>query len=201
MAFTIAARCRHEIEPIKGSRFIVDLFPVSNESQAKAALKQIRTEFPDATHHCSAWRIASPSIERANDDGEPAGSAGRPMLSQLQGRELVDTAAVVTRWFGGTKLGVGGLVRAYSQAVGEAIDSSSLRAYAPIVEFELSHDYASIDLLDQIFAKHKAKVLDSNFAVDVTRSLSVTEAKLDDLIADIAEVTAGGAKIHTPNSQ
>jgi uncharacterized YigZ family protein len=123
---TVATASRHEGEQIKGSRFIVDIVSVAAESDARDALSAIAAEFADASHHCWAWRMATPSIERASDDGEPSGSAGRPILAQLAGRDLVDTAAIVTRYFGGTKLGVGGLVRAYGGAVGEALDTLRL---------------------------------------------------------------------------
>ena len=107
MKQTVVTSTRYEGDPVKGSRFIVDIVSVTNESEARQALASVAGEFPDASHHCWAWRIALPAIERASDDGEPSGSAGRPILAQLVGRDLVDTAAIVTRYFGGTKLGVG----------------------------------------------------------------------------------------------
>ena len=105
MARTLRRRHRYEAELIKGSRFVATLAPASSEDEAKVLLDQLRDEWPDASHHCWAWRLASPAIDRAGDDGEPSGSAGRPILASLTGREVVDVAIIVTRWFGGTKLG------------------------------------------------------------------------------------------------
>ena len=129
MRQVVVASLRHEGDPIKGSRFIVDVSPAGDEDEARQVLTQVRADFPDASHHCWAWRIADPAIDRVNDDGEPSGSAGRPILAQLTGRDPVDTAVIVTRYFGGTKLGVGGLVRAYGGAAGAALDTMSFETW------------------------------------------------------------------------
>ncbi len=119
------ARLDAEIE-VKRSRFLCRLVRVESEEAARAEIESARREHWDARHHCSAFVIGSASaphqLRRSNDDGEPSGTAGRPMLEALTGRGLIDTVAVVTRYFGGTLLGAGGLVRAYSEAVLAAID-------------------------------------------------------------------------------
>lgn len=114
---------RGELE-IKRSRFITLITRVSSEEQARAFIAQVRAEFPDARHHCSAFIYATPAsnpVERSSDDGEPSGTAGQPMLEVLRGSSLCDVAAVVVRYFGGVKLGTGGLVRAYSDAVSQVL--------------------------------------------------------------------------------
>lgn len=110
---------------VKRSRFITLLRRVDDEAAARALLAEARDAFPDARHHCSAWVVSVPDAQplwHSSDDGEPSGTAGRPMLDVLLGSGLIDVAAVVVRYFGGTLLGTGGLVRAYSDAVAAALD-------------------------------------------------------------------------------
>ncbi|RZK74549.1 MAG: YigZ family protein, partial [Rhodococcus sp. (in: high G+C Gram-positive bacteria)] len=121
---------------VKHSRFIAALRRVEDADAAQAFVQDRRRAYPDARHHCSAYIIGngpSDRVERASDDGEPGGTAGIPMLQVLKARDLVDVAVVVTRYFGGIKLGAGGLVRAYSGAVTTAVDA------APLVRRELRH--------------------------------------------------------------
>ena len=120
---TIAAGGQHEIE-IKKSRFICTLARVESEAGAKAILEGLRKRYWDANHNCYAYTIGERGEhQKASDDGEPSGTAGVPMLEVLRRRDVVDTLAVVTRYFGGTLLGAGGLIRAYGQAVSDAIDA------------------------------------------------------------------------------
>src|SRR5215211_2540047 len=119
---TIAAPGSHEIV-IKKSRFICTLARAATEDEARAAIETVRRRSWDASHNCSAYRVGPGGhLQRTSDDGEPAGTAGAPMLAVLTRRDLTDTVAVVTRYFGGILLGAGGLIRAYGQAVSEAID-------------------------------------------------------------------------------
>lgn len=110
-----------------GSRFFAFLAPAPDVAHAEEFLAALRKRYPDATHHCFAWRIGRPPVERASDAGEPAGTAGPPMLAVLRGADLTDVVAVVVRWFGGTKLGKGGLVRAYGGAVRAALEQLPVR--------------------------------------------------------------------------
>lgn len=116
---------------IKKSRFICDLIPVNDAEEAKDALATIRKRYYDATHHCSALRLGTTGTlqEQSNDDGEPAGTAGRPMLHVLQQRDLTNLLAVVTRYFGGIKLGTGGLTRAYGGTLAESVSAAPIVAY------------------------------------------------------------------------
>lgn len=124
---TIAADGEAEIE-IKRSRFRCRLSRVTSEAAARSVIADARTTHWDARHHCSAFRIGPMAeVQRSNDDGEPSGTAGAPMLEVLARRDVSDVVAVVTRWFGGTLLGSGGLVRAYSDAVNAAVDAVGLR--------------------------------------------------------------------------
>ncbi|MCA9712397.1 MAG: YigZ family protein, partial [Myxococcales bacterium] len=139
MASTPRERSRHEPAPIKGSRFLATLAPVHDRAQARAFVAEIEAEMPDATHHCWALRLARPSLERAVDAGEPSGSAGRPILAAMTGRDVVDACVVVTRYFGGTKLGVGGLVRAYGGAAAAVLDGAALVPWVDTETWTLEH--------------------------------------------------------------
>src|SRR5690606_19439535 len=123
----LGARVDAEIE-VKRSRFLCRLVRVETEEAVRGVIDSARREHYGARHHCSAFVLGTASapdqVRRSNDDGEPSGTAGRPMLEVLSGRGLIDTVAVVTRYFGGTMLGAGGLARAYSDAVSAAIDGA-----------------------------------------------------------------------------
>jgi uncharacterized YigZ family protein len=138
---TLAKACEFEIEPIKHSRFIAHGIPINDEASISEAINSIKTLAPDAGHHCWAYILKQPERLKFSDDGEPGGSAGRPMLNQLQGRELYDCLVVVTRYFGGTKLGVGGLMRAYGGAVAQCLDRASLETVIPTLPLWLRYTY------------------------------------------------------------
>lgn len=126
----------------KASRFLAFVAPAENAAQAQDFLAQLRRRFPDATHHCWAWRLGPSGAERSSDDGEPSGTAGAPMLQVLRGANLSNVVAVVVRWFGGTQLGKGGLVRAYGAAVREALTHLPTLARVPTARLcvELPYD-------------------------------------------------------------
>lgn len=193
MAITVIERIRFEPEPSKGSRFIATVIPVADEPVAKAALADVRAEMPDAGHHCWAWRLASPAIDRASDDGEPSGSAGKPILAQLVGRELVDTAVIVTRYWGGTKLGVGGLVRAYGRAAGEALDRAKVVPWVAKIAATVLHEHGDTDAVVRVLAAAGATDVDVGYGASVTRLIEVPADALHQIEAALADATAGRA--------
>lgn len=186
---------RFEIEPVLKSRFIGIAELTSSEDAARRLLADVRAEFPDASHHCSAWRIARPSIDRCSDDGEPSGSAGRPMLAQLQGRELVNTAVVVVRWFGGTKLGVGGLVRAYGASAGAVLDTVDTVPWREMVTATVTHGYPDTDTVDRVLNDHGIVASDVNYGAEVVRSIHVAVDDTVALTAAIIDATAARAVV------
>ena len=129
---------------VKKSHFLCDLKNVHSEEEAKAFLDEIRHKYHDASHHCFAMRIGAPGTEyeRFSDDGEPSGTAGKPMLGILKNESIYDVCAVVTRYFGGTLLGTGGLLRAYSDSLKEGLSHSTVRALSEGVRFSLTCDYS-----------------------------------------------------------
>lgn len=191
MARTLRTRIEHEADPIKGSRFIALAAPAANEPEAQSLVAEAQQRWPDASHHCSAWRLATPAIDRANDDGEPGGSAGRPILAALTGRELIDTAVVVVRWFGGTKLGVGGLVRAYGGTAAAALDlaRSDEWVHQSVVDFE--HTHGETGVIERALDTSGATELSVDWGNRVRRSVQVPTDALDALWAELADATNG----------
>ena len=177
-----------EIE-IKRSRFLAVVRRVGDEDAARALVADLRKQHHDARHHCSAFILGpTPSIERSNDDGEPAGTAGGPMLDVLRGRELSDVAAVVVRWFGGTLLGAGGLVRAYGDAVAAALDGAPLVRRAQDDLFNLSVSHADAGKVESDLRARGVGVLGVDY---LDRALLHLAGDLDDLAPAVAEITSG----------
>ena len=138
---TVAGRANSAFE-IRGSEFIGYVSPAASIEEAEAFLAEIEATHPDATHNVPAYRVrAEPFREYQNDDGEPSGSAGKPALNVLQGRDLENVACVVTRYYGGTNLGIGGLVRSYSRAVNEAVEAAGIEEVRPHVRIEIVVGY------------------------------------------------------------
>jgi uncharacterized YigZ family protein len=144
-----AGESRGEIRE-KGSRFLAWIGPAAEEEAARAALGRLTREYPDATHHCWAWRLGSPPRERSSDAGEPSGTAGVPILQVLRGAALSDVLAVVVRWFGGTKLGKGGLARAYAAAAREALAGLPTVLRVPTVRVTLEVPYEKVGAVKRL---------------------------------------------------
>lgn len=137
-------RASKELE-VKKSRFIADAFFVDSRDAAKKHIAQVKTEFPDARHHCWAYLIgapATPSMMAFSDDGEPSGTAGRPILNVMQHKNVGDILVVVTRYFGGVKLGASGLIRAYSSTAQQVYAELNLKKKRVLVEADIEADYA-----------------------------------------------------------
>ncbi|RNJ27292.1 IMPACT family protein [Halosegnis longus] len=138
---TVASAARASFE-VRGSEFIGHVRPVESAEAAEAFIEEVRSEYGDATHNVPAYRVrADPFREYSSDDGEPSGSAGKPALNVLQGQELENVAVVVTRYYGGTNLGVGGLVSAYGQAVKDAVDAAGTTEREPHERFAATVAY------------------------------------------------------------
>ena len=147
-SLTVKRAGRYRME-VRKSRFICSLARVADEEEAQAFIAAVRKEYWDARHHCTAFVVGEEQRqERSSDDGEPAGTAGAPMLGVLRRRGLTHTAAVVTRYFGGVLLGTGGLVRAYSSAVSEALDEVGIVERRPVALFAISVDHTRAGRLD-----------------------------------------------------
>ncbi|WP_107704638.1 YigZ family protein [Nocardioides allogilvus] len=188
---TLARDARVEIE-VKHSRFLCTLQRVPSEAEARALVAALRKEHWDARHHCSAFVLGPDSaVQRSSDDGEPAGTAGAPMLEVLRGAGVSDVVAVVTRWFGGTLLGAGGLVRAYGDTVRLAVESAGTLRRDLVTEFEVSLDHGSAGRVENELRARGLVVLASAYGDRVTLLVgSTTPASVAPLVA---EVTGGEA--------
>lgn len=192
---TIARDGQAEIE-VKRSRFLCTLHRVEDETAARALVEHTRKRHGDARHHCSAFVIGPPPtiLERSSDDGEPAGTAGSPMLEVLRGhagRGVLDVVAVVTRWFGGTLLGAGGLVRAYSEAVRVALDEVGTIRRELVREYTLAAAYDAAGRLETDLRNAGVAVLDTSYGAAVTLRVGAPPAEEARLAALVAELTAG----------
>ena len=163
-----AAETKAEIEVLK-SRFIATLAPVFSVDEARAFVKQIRTRYSDASHNVPAFLVGYGASVTAhcNDDGEPSGTAGRPMLAVLQGSGLGDVAVVVTRYWGGTKLGTGGLVRAYGDAVKEVLAVTQRAEKVPTHMVLLALPYSHLERVRLLIGEHRGQLLDEEFGGDI----------------------------------
>lgn len=179
---------------IKKSRFIATLAPVTSEEEAAAFIAETKKKYWNAKHNCSAFVIGEgAAITRCNDDGEPAGSAGRPMLQVLLGTNVCNVCAVVTRYFGGTLLGVGGLIRAYQDAVKEGLKECVIVQRAAGKRFLVETDYARSGKLQTLFAQENVIVEKSDYGERVTFTIILLTEQEEDITSRITDVTDGSA--------
>jgi uncharacterized YigZ family protein len=179
-------------EEIKKSRFICHLKRVYTEEEARAFISEIKKEHHKANHNCSAFTLGDrQEIQRSSDDGEPSGTAGVPMLEILKKREITNVCAVVTRYFGGIKLGVGGLIRAYAGSVGHALDQVGLVKFVTQEQLILTLDYGNYDGLQRFLSSQGLVISESEFLSDVTVKLFVDLDKTEQLLADLVEQFSG----------
>lgn len=177
---------------VKKSRFICTLDRAGSEAEARDKLQALKKQYWDANHNCSAWILGERGeLRRSNDDGEPSGTAGAPMLHVLDQRGVTDTMAVVTRYFGGILLGAGGLVRAYGQAVSNAIDAVGIVERVPltVVAVEAPHDEAG--RLENLLRGTAWRVSNIDYGAQVTFELPLGEAEIDPFRAWLSETTSG----------
>ncbi|MDK1474530.1 YigZ family protein [Streptomyces sp. 549] len=192
---TVATAGTHETE-VNRSRFLCSLAPAATEQQALDHLAGVRRAHPTASHHCFAYVIgADAAVQKAGDDGEPGGTAGLPMLQMLLRRDMRYVVAVVTRYFGGTKLGAGGLIRAYSGAVGAALDTlgTVTRRRFRLVHVTVDHQRAG--RLENDLRSTGRDVRDVVYGQAVTLSVGLPEAEVDTFRAWLAGATAGAATV------
>lgn len=185
-------------ETIHRSRFIVTIARVSSAEEAKAFIDSVRAEHAQATHNCWAYVAGEPGSTAqvgASDDGEPKGTAGRPMLTVLLHCGVGEIAAVVTRYFGGVLLGTGGLVRAYQGLVKLGLESLPITERVPTRKITITLEHRHVNLALREFETAGARVLEKNFALNATFTLEVPQSKAETLIKTLTEKTSGGLLI------
>lgn len=166
----------------KKSKFISYLFPYSNFDEV---MKRLREEHPKAVHFVYAYRYLNEFeqiVENSSDDGEPKGTSGKPTLAVLSGADIVNSAVVIVRYFGGTKLGTGGLVRAYSNSANEVIKISEFKEYKKLIIKLLEIDYNELSQLEYILNQENIKIISKDFDVNVKLKIELTNEELNGII-------------------
>lgn len=180
----------------KKSRFIAAVRPVENEEEALAFIEETRKKYWDARHNCYAYIIGErQELIRFSDDGEPSQTAGRPMADVLLGEGLTNVAAVVTRYFGGTLLGTGGLVRAYSSAVKEGLSHSEFVTMYWGTVLRVGTDYNGVGKLQYLFAQRQIPVIDTEYTDRAVFTVFVPEPRLQEIKKAVNEATSGQAAV------
>lgn len=175
----------------KKSRFISYLSCVSCEAAAREFVEKIRLKHSDATHNCVAYRLWNPRIERFSDDGEPAGTAGMPMLEVMKKEDVYDVCVVVTRYFGGILLGGGGLIRAYSRGVSDALAASGFALRRASVTLELVFGYSGYSAVEKYLESVTHNRFSCDFGEKVTLTLSVPESDEEQIISKLNDLLCG----------
>lgn len=180
----------------KKSRFIATVRPVETEEEAVAFINEMKKKYWDARHNCSAFVIGSrQEVTRCSDDGEPAQTAGRPMLDVLLREGITNVAVVVTRYFGGVLLGTGGLVRAYQSATQAGLAASKIIEKRQGKKLIIHTDYNGLGKLQYLFGQQKTAILDTEYAADVVLTILVPVEQKDFLYKEITEQTNGTAQM------
>ncbi len=190
-------------ETIQRSRFITTLAPAGTPEEARDFIAHTRAEFSDATHHCWAYVLGAPGSTAQiglSDDGEPAGTAGKPMLQVLLGSGVGDIAAVVTRYFGGVKLGTGGLARAYSAGVKTALQQLPLVEKVERAVLRVTLPYRLYQPLERLLPAFEAEVIESQFAAEITLAVRLPVEQVSAWRAALAELSAGAVQFIGFNS-
>ncbi|MBF0972915.1 MAG: YigZ family protein [Actinomyces graevenitzii] len=189
---------------IKRSHFLGLAARTTSEAQAREFIASRRALYPDARHHCSAFIIANPGAtptERSNDDGEPSGTAGKPMLEVLRGSQIFDVTVVVTRYFGGTLLGTGGLVRAYSQATTQALEQLSLCRRSQQYLWQLRAPVAEAGRIEAELRAGGANIVQTRWESQATIELASAVANPTELAALVANVTRGQGQLEAAGTK
>ena len=180
-----------EIE-IKKSKFIAHIAEIKSEDEAETFIKQTRKKYYDATHNCSAYILNSDrGIKHSSDDGEPSGTAGKPILDVISGAGLSDIIVVVTRYFGGTELGTGGLVRAYSGAAAEVLKNAAVVEITEAKLMEFIIDYGLLPKLQHLCMELGIIIYETEYLEKVKISVLITEDNLGRFFKEVTEMTAG----------
>ena len=192
--YKIPAKLYRTEETIKRSRFIATVAHAFTEEDAKVFISIIKNEFPDATHNCWAF-VAGPPGDTAriglSDDGEPHGTAGKPILTVLLHSEIGEIVAVVTRYFGGTKLGTGGLVRAYSGSVKNALAGLSIKEKRDVITLTAILDYSKVTAVRQMIESFNSEINEAKYEADVSFKIELPKNNKDSFIHAITDLTGG----------
>ena len=183
---------------IQRSRFLAHTAHVENEAEARSFLAAQKKQYFDARHNCSAWILGETETgqqQKSNDDGEPGGTAGNPILETMKKNGLTNSIVVVTRYFGGIKLGAGGLIRAYSHAAMLGLEASGIAENRLFQRIRLQIDYAMLGTIDHFLMQKEVLVAERNYAEDVILTLLLEPENAVTILSNLTELTAGKAKL------
>ncbi|MDR2218051.1 IMPACT family protein [Yokenella regensburgei] len=186
------------VEEIKKSRFITLLAHTEGVEAAKAFVESVRAEHPDARHHCVAWVAGAPDDSQQlgfSDDGEPAGTAGKPMLAQLMGSGVGEITAVVVRYYGGILLGTGGLVKAYGGGVSQALGLLTTLCKMPLTEYTLQCEYGQLSGIETLLGQFSGKITDSDYQVNVSLRVALPASEVANFSAKLADFSRGSLQL------
>ncbi|MDK2978822.1 MAG: hypothetical protein PWP52_1536 [Bacteroidales bacterium] len=173
----------------RGSKFLAFAFPVSSEEEIKVIQEQLRNKYHDARHHCFAYMLGpEKKVYRANDDGEPSSTAGKPILGQIRSFNLTNILIVVIRYFGGTKLGVGGLINAYKTAAEEALNNAKIIKKTLHDIYELKFDYPQMNEIMRIMKEENIEQIDQHFELTCSITLALRKAEVDKILSKFDRV-------------
>jgi uncharacterized YigZ family protein len=180
---------------VRGSRFLAEAFPVRVKDECDEVVRGVRKEYFDATHHCFAYRLSPDGMQfRTNDDGEPAGSAGKPILAAIDGAELLGVIVVVTRYFGGTKLGVGGLARAYRQAADMALGGGERLTRYLCDLLPVSFPHACVGSVMRALGALGGRVASARYDLEVHMEIEIRRSRAEALRMALLEGTSGAVR-------
>lgn len=173
----------------KGSRFIAYAFPIQEEEEWKNILEQVKSQHPKARHHCWAYRLGpEEEVFRVNDDGEPSGTAGRPIYNTLKSYEITDVMVVVVRYFGGTLLGVPGLINAYKTATVECLEQATIVERIISSRFQIRYDYPQMNDVMQLIKQNDWDIVYQDFALDCELRVEVRKKEEDKFISLLEQI-------------
>lgn len=178
---------------VQRSRFIADTAAVRDEETAQAFLQEIKKKYYDARHHCYGWILEGGRRKKSGDDGEPSGTAGAPILTTLERQGITDGLIVVTRYFGGIKLGTGGLTRAYAHAAAQGLAASTLAELQTLRRVAVTVAYPLFSPLENWLQKNEIRVADKSYAENVTLTLYLSPDATETVKKAVADLTAGQA--------
>lgn len=197
-SYLIPAETVEFSEEIKKSRFITFIAHTEGIDAAKAYIQSIKEQFPDARHHCWAFVAGRPDDSQQlgfSDDGEPIGTAGKPILAPLLGSGMGEVTAVVVRYFGGIKLGTGGLVRAYGSGVQQALKLLPTKTKVPQLRFSVACEYSLVSLLEQVVEQYQGQVLSSEYTDKVTFILSLPAVHSGEVEVKLRDISRGSMQL------
>ena len=188
--------CQVELE-VKRSKFLTFAAPASTREEADNFIRSLRNQHPRANHVCWAYIAGAPNttIRSMSDDGEPSGTAGRPMLKILEYSGFGDIVVAIVRYFGGTKLGTGGLQRAYSDAVTLVLTDLPMKLKVDRTSLQLAYDYSHDGIISQLLERYDIEDIDPSYTHQVTLSLAIASSELNTFKTELTNITAGNVKV------